>query len=167
MESLDEIINEARDAREVKRALCIKMRLREMATAQSCELLNVSPQYVSKWSGLYEAAGSLSLKVGYAGSESYLSRAARTKIIAWIQAQETISVEAVRDQLEAEYEVLYQSKQSYYDLLAAAGMSYHKSEKRNPKHEAAQVQERRAEIQKTGAAPGRDSCGRNGSFVGR
>ena len=68
--------------------------------------------------------------------------------MAWIQAQETISVAVVRDHLEAEYKVVYQSRQSYYDLLAAAGMSYHKSEKRNPKHDEAQVQERRAEIKK-------------------
>lgn len=148
MESLDKVINEARDAREVKRALCVKMRLSEMAISQICELLNVSPQYVSKWSGIYEAEGVPGLKVGYAGSESYLSPSARTEIMAWIQAQETISVAVVRDHLEAEYKVVYQSRQSYYDLLAAAGMSYHKSEKRNPKHDEAQVQERRAEIKK-------------------
>ncbi len=32
MTSLDEIINESRDAREVKRAVCVKMALREMPT---------------------------------------------------------------------------------------------------------------------------------------
>ncbi len=48
MISLDELINESRDAREVKRAVCVKMAINEMPTSQICEMLNVSPQYVSK-----------------------------------------------------------------------------------------------------------------------
>jgi putative transposase len=148
MEKLNEIINEAMDAREVKRALCVKMRLTEIETKQICTLLNVSPQYVSKWSGIYETQGAASLKVSYVGSEGYLSDEARQKTVAWIQEHETISVEALRDYLETEYAVIYQSKQSYYDLLAVAGMSYHKTEKKNPNHDEAQVLTRRAEIKK-------------------
>ena len=45
MESLDKVINEARDAREVKRALCVKMRLSEMAISQICELLELLRLY--------------------------------------------------------------------------------------------------------------------------
>lgn len=148
MSSLDEIISESRDGRAIKRALCVKMRLAEIGTAQICALLNVSPQYVSKWSGKYETEGAASLGVGHVGSESYLSQEARTKVIEWIKGQETISLEVVRDYLAAQFGVRYQSKQSYYDLLAAGGMSYHKSEKRNPKHDEAQVQARRAAIKK-------------------
>jgi integrase len=47
MASLDELIDEARDGREVKRALSVKMGLQGIAPAQLCQLLNVSPQYVS------------------------------------------------------------------------------------------------------------------------
>lgn len=148
MKSIDEIINHSRDAREVKRALCVKMRLNEMATAQICELLNISAQYVSKGNGKYEAEGAEGLELGYLGSASYLSKEARTKVLEWIKGQEAMSLAAVRDYVEAEHGILYQSKQSYYDLLDAAGLSYHKSEKRNPKHDEQQVQERRAEIKK-------------------
>ncbi len=49
MGSLDEIINTSREAREVKRALSVKMVLQEVPTTQVCALLNVSPQYLSKW----------------------------------------------------------------------------------------------------------------------
>ncbi len=61
-----------------------------------------------------------------------------------------LSVEEVRDHVEATYGIVYQSKQSYYDLLRAGGMSYHQSEKENPKRDEAQVQTRREEIKKTG-----------------
>ena len=138
-----------------------------MATSQICELLNISAQYVSKWKGKYEREGAEGLLLSYLGSESYLSQEARAKVLEWIKGQTTINLEAVRDYIEAEHGILYQSKQSYYDLLDAAGMSYHKSEKRNPKHDEKQVQERREEIKKSGATRGRDKRGRNGRFARR
>ena len=148
MRSLDEIISESRDAREVKRAVCVKMALNEMPTSQVCEMLNVSPQYVSKWRSTYHAGGAAALLLAHRGSESYLTPEARSQIIGWIKGHETISIEAVRDYVEEQFGVVYQSKQSYYDLMMAGGLSYHKSEKRNPKRDEAQVLARRDEIKK-------------------
>ena len=54
----------------------------------------------------------------------------------------------MRDYVEERYGVVYQSKQSYYDLLEVGGMSYHRSEKVNPKRDEAQVLARREEIKK-------------------
>lgn len=91
------------------------------------------------------------MALGYTGSESYLTDQERNGTVAWIKGQETLSVEQVRDYLEAEYGVVYQSKQSYYELLEAGGMSYHHSQKQNPKRDEEQVQTRREEIKKTGS----------------
>jgi len=148
MTSLDQIINESRDAREVKRAVCVKMAVSEMPTTQITGMLNVTQQYVSKWRVRYEQEGARSLLSGYRGGESYLTTAHRAEIQSWIKTHATISVAAVRDYVEENYGVVYQSKQSYYDLLQAAGLSYHKSEKRNPKRDEALVLEKRAEIKK-------------------
>jgi putative transposase len=148
MESLNEIINASKDAREVKRALSVKMVLHEVPTSQISALLNVSAQYISKWRLRYEAAGAQALLLGYQGSASYLSGEQREAIYAWIQSHESITVGAVRDYIEEEYDVLYQSKQSYYDLLQEAGLSYHKSEPRNPQRDEAFVVARRAQIKK-------------------
>lgn len=144
MESLDKIINESKDAREVKRALSVKMALQEVPAAQISALLNVSAQYVSKWRVRYEAAGAQALLLGYQGSASSLSVEQREAICAWIQSHQSLTVEAVRDYLQEQYDVLYQSKQSYYDLMQAAGLSYHKSEPHNPQRDEALVVERRA-----------------------
>ena len=57
MQDLDEIINEATDAREVKRAVSVKTGQQGFSSAQICQVPNVSPQYVSKWQGQYEAQG--------------------------------------------------------------------------------------------------------------
>lgn len=148
MTSLDAIINESKDAREVKRALSVKMGMTGIAPVVISQLLNVSLQYVSKWKVIYEAEGAAGLGVGYQGSQGYLTDQEREAVMAWINGYETLSVEGLRDHLETQYEVVYQSKQSYYDLLEAGGMSYHQSEKANPKRDEAQVQARRDEIKK-------------------
>ena len=57
------------------------------------------------------------------------------------------------------------SKQSYYELLDAGGMSYHRSEKRNPKRDEAQVLARREEIPLSGHRNGNSHrAGRGGSL---
>jgi len=83
--------------------------------------------------------------------------------VRWIGGQETLSVEGLRDYVEVTYGVVYQSKQSYYDLLSAGGMSYHKSDKQNPKHDEAQVQTRREELKKNLRHGGRPSNARTSS----
>jgi putative transposase len=47
----------------------------------------------------------------------------RQEIEDWLGTQETVTVEEVRDYIEARYGIVYQSKQSYYDLLEAGGLS--------------------------------------------
>ena len=88
------------------------------------------------------------MRVQDRGSESYLSVEQRQVIEDWLGVQETITVEAVRDELAARYGIVYQSKQSYYDVLEARGLSYHRTEKGNPKRQEAQVLERREEMNK-------------------
>jgi transposase len=159
MHDLDAIINEARDAREVKRAVSVKMGVQGFSPAQICQVLNVSLQYVSKWKGLYEAGGGAVLRLGHRGSERYLGEEERDAILQWIEAQTTVSVEALRDYIEERYGVVYRSKQSYYELLAAGGMSYHRSEKHNPKRDEEQILARRAEIKKNWHRGGPRSSG--------
>jgi len=159
MHDIDEIINEATDAREVKRAVSVKMGVQGFSPAQICQVLNVSLQYVSKWKGQYEAGGGAVLRLGHRGSESYLGEEERQTILQWIGAQETVSIEAVRDYVEEQYGVVYRSKQSYYDLVEAGGMSYHRSEKHNPKRDEAQILVRREEIKKNWHRGGARSSG--------
>ena len=166
MDSLEVMIEQAKDAREVKRAVSVKMGLSGLAPAQICQCLQVSPQYVSKWKGGYDTEGVAALELRYRGSESYLSAEQQREIAEWIGSHETLTVAEVRDYVEASYGVRYRSKQSYYTLLEAGGMSYHRTEKANPKHDSEQVRERRVALKKTGDAAGRD-CGRGADCVSR
>ena len=155
MDSLAQMIEETKDARELKRALSVQMVVEGMATADIGELLHVTPRYVRKWCGRYETGGVGALGVGYRGSERYLSVEQRQEIEDWLGAQETVTVAEVRDYIEAHYGIVYQSKQSYYDLLEAGGLSYHRTEKGNPKRNDAQVLARREEIKKNWRRVGR------------
>ena len=148
MNSLDQIIDDSNEAREVKRALAVKMQQNGIARTQIAALLNVSEQFVSKWKMRFEQFGGAALRLAYTGSRSFLNDEQRSAVVGWISEQETLSIERLAEYLETRYAVQYQSKQSLYELLSEGGMSWHKSEKRNPKRDAEQVAERRGELKK-------------------
>ena len=148
MDRLVQLIEETNDVRELKRALSVKLGEEGMTTEAIGAVLQVTARAVRKWRQRYEQEGVDGLHVRYRGSESYLSVEQRREIEDWLGAQETITVEEVRDEIEARYGIVYQSKQSYYELLDASGLSYHRTEKGNPNRNGAQVLERREEIKK-------------------
>jgi putative transposase len=148
MDKLAQLIEETTDVRELKRALSVKLGEEGMTTEAIGTVLQVTPRAVQAWRRRYEREGVAGLQVRYRGSESYLSVEQRQELEDWLGAQETLTVEEVRDEIEVRYGIVYQSKQSYYDLLDASGLSYHRTEKGNPNRDEAQVLERREEIKK-------------------
>jgi putative transposase len=125
MDTLAQLIEETTDVRELKRAVSVKLGERGMATEAVSEVLQVTPRAVRKWRKRYEREGVDGLHVRNRGSESYLSVEQRQEMEEWLGARETMTLEEVRDEIEARYGIVYQSKQSYYDLLDASGLSYH------------------------------------------
>jgi transposase len=148
MINVDEIINESKDVREVKRALSVKMVQHGIPPTQISHILNVSVQYVSKWKVKYDTEGLSSLFISYKGSKGYLTPEQKQEVLRWISQHQVMKIEEVITHIEQQYQVIYQSKQSYYDLLDQGGMSYHRSEPMNPKHNTDTVLERREEIKK-------------------
>jgi putative transposase len=148
MTNLDEVINTSQDVREVKRALSVKMLQHGITPGQIHGLLHVSVQYVSKWKTQYAAHGVSSLLIAYKGKEGYLDAHQECAIVQWIQNQKTLSLEQLIAHMTHEYSITYKSKQSYYHLLDLGGMSFHRSEKVNPKHDTEKVLEKREEIKK-------------------
>ena len=148
MDRLAQLIEETTDGRELKHGVRGELSEEGMATEAIGAVLQVTPRAVRKWRRRYEREGVEGLQGRYRGSESYLSVEQRHELEDWLGARETITLEEVRDEIEARYGVVYQSKQSYYDVLDASGLSYHRTEKSNPKRNEAQVLERREEIKK-------------------
>ncbi|NJL59247.1 MAG: winged helix-turn-helix domain-containing protein [Desulfobacteraceae bacterium] len=79
----------------------------------------------------------------------HISKSQKDAIIKYLEKQVHPGVEELRDHIEGEYGVVYKSEQSYYDLLKAAGKSWHKSQKKNPKKNEERVILRREEIKKS------------------
>lgn len=132
-EALSEFLRTTRDAREYKRGLAVQMVQQEFAYAAISQLLQVSEPFISKWKKLYAEQGIDGLRLAYEGSESYLSASDRAEVLAWIAAQDSCDLLRLQVHLRASYAVEYQSNQSYYDLLHAAGLSWKKVQAANPK----------------------------------
>ena len=155
MSSLEDIINSPANL-EMKRAFAVKMILFDFKTEDICALLNVSHAFVSKWKIIFENEGADALKVSYKGGKGWLTQDQREEIIFYLRMQPHYSVEELRDYLERHYGVVYHSKQSYYNLLKAGGVSWHQTQAVNPKRNEAQVGRKREDIKKTSGAPSRD-----------
>jgi transposase len=149
MSDLESVISNSTDVREVKRAVAVKMVEEGLKSVNACKVLKVSVAFVSKWKILYKNKGAECLRSGYKGSTGYLSKSQKAEIIKHLEKQEHLSVEELRDYIDKEYGVLYKSKQSYYDLLKSGGLSWHKSQKRNPGRNWEKVLLKREEIKKT------------------
>ena len=147
MSTLDDIINSTENL-EVKRALAIKMFFSDFKVEDICKLLNVSDSFVSKWKVIYENKGTSALKVNYQGGPGYLTEQQRIQILLHLKNQPHYSVEELRDYIEGQFGIVYQSKQSYYDLLKAGGLTWHQTQAANPQRDEQQVLQKREAIRK-------------------
>ena len=147
MSTLEDIISSPENL-EVKRALAVKMFLFDFKTEDICMLLDVSDSFVSKWKIIYENKSASALKVNYQGGTGFLTEVQHIQIMVHLKNQPHCSVEELRDYIERQFGIVYQSKQSYYDLLKEAGLSWHQTQAVNPKRDEGQVLLKREEIKK-------------------
>lgn len=132
-ELLGEFLRSTRDAREYKRGLAVQMAGQGYAYAAISQLLQVSEPFVSKWKRIYAEQGVGGLRLGYQGSDGFLTETERADVLAWIDHQEHCDLARLQAYLAETYAVRYQSNQSYYDLLHAAGLSWKQVQASNPK----------------------------------
>lgn len=133
VDDLTAMIESNPDPRELKRAVAVQMYLSGMKHREIQGILSVSSGFISKWTQQYELGGIEHLRLGHRGSSGYLTDEQRAKVLNWIKTQQYWHLPELQAHLEDEYQVLFKSKQSYYDLFTAAGLSWKKSQKRNPK----------------------------------
>jgi putative transposase len=121
MEELLEFISTARDARELKRALAVKLTLEGYVHAEIIKILNVTSGFISKWKQAYKAYGVDGILLGYQGSTGYLYKEQRQEVIEWLQQKDHWLLEELSTHLYQKYDVEFKSRQSYYDLFTQAG----------------------------------------------
>jgi putative transposase len=139
METLASFIQSNPRAQELKRALAVQMIEKKHPYREIQDIFQVSLGFISTSKQRYEAAGIPGLSVKYRGTQGYLSPEQKTGILCWISQKEIWTIEEVMEHLEAEYNVVYRSRQSYYSLMQQAGFSWKKAQPGNPLKDETQV----------------------------
>jgi len=142
LDDLNDFIDSNPDARELKRAIAVQMFLKGYKHREIGESIGVSSGFISKWTGRYEQLGVSGLKLRYSGSVGYLEPEQRQTVIHWLQRKNYWNLAELQAHVEQEYGVIFDSKQSYYTLFEQAGISWKKTQKRNPKADPALVEKK-------------------------
>jgi putative transposase len=112
-----------------------------------------------KWTGIYKQLGVSGLKLGYQGSVGYLEPEQRQGVLSWLKRKNYWNLAQLQAHIEQEYEVVFDSKQSYYTLFEQAGISWKKTQKRNPKTDPALVEKKTGDYGLVGGASAGDRIG--------
>jgi transposase len=134
------------DAREPTLTMAVKMALPGELYSKITKLLGMHKSCISTWKQKFEAEGLDGIKLGYKGGYSYLTSEQRNETIAWLQTKDYWNLDELVNYLDENYSVIYQSKQSYYDLMSAAGISWKRTQKFNPKYDPDLVKKKQQEI---------------------
>ena len=136
---LASFLAEKRDSREYRRALAVKLALQGYTYEVISGMLDVTPGFVSQSKKAYEIHGTEGLTLKYKGSQPYLSAEQRQAVIDWLKVQQDWSVERLSAHIETTYGVVFQSRQSYYQLLADADITYKQAQRTNPKRDEQRI----------------------------
>jgi putative transposase len=123
LDDLNEFIQSNPDPRELKRAVAVKMFLKGYKHREIQGILGVSSGFISKWTKLYERLGVSGLRLGYPGSVGYLEPEQRQAVISWLKSKDYWNLAELQGHIQDEYDVVFDSKQSYYTLFEQAGIS--------------------------------------------
>lgn len=146
IQELDEWIKSNRDSRELKRALAVKLALQGWGYRAIAEILNVSKSFISKWVNRFLEGGIEELKLSYQGAKSYLTAQQKQEVIYWIKEQKYWDLSELECYLVEQYDVVFQSPSSYYELLKLAQISWQKAQKKHPLQNPETVKRRLEEI---------------------
>ena len=102
-------------------------------------MLDVTIGFVSQSKKAYETHGTAGLTLKYQGTQPYLSTSERQAVIDWLKTEQEWSVEHLQEHIQTTYGVVFQSRQSYYQLLADAEITYKRAQHSNPKTNPEQV----------------------------
>jgi putative transposase len=128
-----------RDSREYRRAIAVKLALQGIPYPQIAALLDVTPSFVCHVKQSYLRDGVAGLTLNYQGAKPFLDPLARADVLTWLRTHQTWSLLTLKQYLLQTHQVVFQSDQSYYDLLAEAGLRYKKTQAINPKQDDAQI----------------------------
>lgn len=111
---LQDFIDMRPDAREVRKALAVKLIYQGYLYDEIQTILDVSRGSITGWKQAYEENGIDGLRLNYKGRKSYLLSGQREEVLSWLQTKDIWELGELEYKLAFEYDVVYESKQSYY-----------------------------------------------------
>jgi transposase len=133
IELIKEFLKNPSNGRENQRALAVKLVLEGYRYQAVSKILSVSLGFISKWVNAFNFGGINALRSRYKGSKSYLTNQERTEVIEWLIEQKAWDISELEVYLIEKYDVVYQSLQSYYQILKEAKISWQKGQQINPR----------------------------------
>jgi len=121
------------DSRELKRAIAVKLALQKSSYSQIESILNVSSAFISKWKTRFFSQGREGLYLKYKGAKPLLKFSEKPAILEWLQQKNSWNLKELYSYILINYQISFKWQQSYYDLFKEAGISWKKSQKKNPK----------------------------------
>ena len=143
---LQEFIAEGSNTREVRKAFAVKLVYQGYLYQEIQTILNVSLGSISGWKQAYELQGIGGLRLNHKGRISYLTSEQKEEVLSWLQTKNCWELGELEYKLAFEYNVVYESKQSYYNLFNAAGINWKKTTKLNPKANPDAVAEKKRRL---------------------
>ena len=119
----------------MRRALAIKLAIEGYKYRQISKILEVSVGFITKWSQVFKSGGLTALKSAYKGGKGYLTPIEKQAIIQWLIEQKAWDISDLEIHLIEQYDVVFQSRQSYYQLLKEARITWQKGEQVNPRQD--------------------------------
>ena len=132
MEELDRLIESNPDPRELKRAIAVRMTLRGHPHREIMKILQVSSGFISKWKQVFIINGIEGIKLSYQGSKAYLTAIEKEQVLGWLKDKNSWNLNELEYYIAEQFKVTFAAKSSYYDLFHEAGISWKKSQKKNP-----------------------------------
>ncbi len=137
------------DPRELKRAASVRMLVEGICRKTIQTILGVSSPFISKWKINYALYGIEGLLLNHRGSQGQLKPEEREEIIQWLTDKNQWDISAVANYIAERYQIEFKSQTSYYQLFKSAGISWKKSQKKNPKGDEELVKKKHQEICET------------------
>lgn len=142
MLTLDQVttfLDSTKDAREYKRAMAVKLLLLEFEPCDIADMLHVTESFVSKWKKLAFAHGVDCFVIKYHGYQGYLTLEQRQSITVWIKAQKTWTIDDLITFVRTTYGIEFKSRQSYYDMLDEANITWKRAHSQHPDKDADRI----------------------------
>ncbi|MDF5722728.1 MAG: helix-turn-helix domain-containing protein [Rhizonema sp. PD37] len=90
---LTEFIHSHPEARELKRAIAVKMALQGKPYSKITKVLAMNKSCITNWKQRFESTELDGIKLGYKGANSYLTAEQRKEIMSWLREKDYCNID--------------------------------------------------------------------------